>query len=129
MNARQTGLVIVLFVVLPTGSSAQWLKHPTPGVPRTAEGKPDLSAPAPRTENGTPDLSGLWRAERDVQSDFKPTDALPWAQEQANRFQGNLGTDTWAVLCLPPGPMINFTGPLKIVQTTGAVTVLYETSN
>jgi hypothetical protein len=68
MNARHTVVsVIVLFVVLlPTVNSAQWLKHPTPGMPRTSDGKPDLSAPAPRAENGTPDLSGLWRAERDV---------------------------------------------------------------
>ena len=27
---------------------AQWLNHPTPGMPRTADGKPNLSAPAPR---------------------------------------------------------------------------------
>ena len=28
---------------------AQWLNYPTPGIPRTADGKPDLSAQAPRT--------------------------------------------------------------------------------
>ena len=40
--------------------SAQWLKQPTPGLPRTAEGQPDLQAPAPRTADGKPDLSGIW---------------------------------------------------------------------
>lgn len=40
--------------------SAQWLKYPTPGVPRTADGKPDLAAPAPRTPDGKPDFSGIW---------------------------------------------------------------------
>ena len=41
-------------------ASAQWLHYPTAGIPRTADGKPDLSAPAPRTADGKPDLSGIW---------------------------------------------------------------------
>ena len=40
--------------------SAQWLDYPTGGVPRTPDGKPNLSAPAPRTADGQPDLSGMW---------------------------------------------------------------------
>jgi len=39
---------------------AQWLKYPTAGVPRTADGKPNLSAPAPRGPDGKPDFSGIW---------------------------------------------------------------------
>jgi hypothetical protein len=39
---------------------AQWLKYPTAGVPRTADGRPNLAAPAPRTADGKPDFSGLW---------------------------------------------------------------------
>jgi hypothetical protein len=39
---------------------AQWIKQPTLGIPRTADGKPDLTAPAPHTPDGKPDLSGLW---------------------------------------------------------------------
>jgi hypothetical protein len=41
-------------------ASAQWLKYPTFGTPRTADGKPNLSAPAPKAPDGKPDLSGLW---------------------------------------------------------------------
>ena len=41
---------------------AQWPKHPTPGIPRKTDGKPDLSAPAPRTADGKPDLNGIWQA-------------------------------------------------------------------
>ena len=39
---------------------AQWLDYPTAGVPRTADGKPNLAAPTPRTADGKPDLSGMW---------------------------------------------------------------------
>jgi hypothetical protein len=51
-----------LLVLLSTSVSlsAQWLGYPTPGIPRTADGKPSLSAPAPRTPDGKPDLSGIW---------------------------------------------------------------------
>ena len=44
-------------------ASAQWLNYPTPGTPRTKNGKPNLSAPAPRASNGKPDLSGVWQVE------------------------------------------------------------------
>ena len=44
--------------------AAQWLDYKTPGIPRTADGKPNLSAPAPKTPDGKPDLSGIWRGPR-----------------------------------------------------------------
>jgi hypothetical protein len=47
-------------LLLPVSLCAQWLNVKTPGIPRTADGKPDLTAPAPRTPDGKPDLSGLW---------------------------------------------------------------------
>jgi hypothetical protein len=43
--------------------AAQWLNNPTAGVPRTADGKVNMTAPAPRLTNGRPDLSGLWIGE------------------------------------------------------------------
>src|SRR5260370_39577031 len=52
--------VVLLSAFVP--ASAQWLKYRTPGMPRTADGKPNLSAPAPKTPDGKPDLSGLWQA-------------------------------------------------------------------
>jgi len=54
--------LFVLFAILSTGARAQWLHYPTPGIPRTRDGKPNLSAPAPRS-NGKPDVSGLWQVE------------------------------------------------------------------
>lgn len=39
---------------------AQWLNYHDRGIPRTRDGKPDLSAPAPRGPDRKPDLSGVW---------------------------------------------------------------------
>jgi hypothetical protein len=55
--------LFVLFALLSTGAYAQWLDFPTPGIPRTRDGKPNLSSPAPRTAEGKPDLSGVWMHE------------------------------------------------------------------
>jgi hypothetical protein len=45
------------------GAHAQWLNFPTPGTPRTRDGKPNLAAPVPRAADGKPDLSGVWMHE------------------------------------------------------------------
>ena len=61
---RHRDIWILLFLLAaPAFARAQWLDYPTPGIPRTPDGKPNLSAPAPRTSDGKPDLSGLWQTE------------------------------------------------------------------
>lgn len=52
--------LLILFGLLTTGVNAQWLNFPTPGTPRTPDGKPNLSAATPHTADGKPDLSGVW---------------------------------------------------------------------
>src|SRR5437867_11417304 len=51
---HMTTVVIALLLL-------QWVGVRLPNVPRTADGKPNLSAPAPKTPDGKPDLTGLWR--------------------------------------------------------------------
>ncbi len=56
----QAAATAVILAAVQPPLLAQWLNYPTPGVPRTADGKPNLSAPAPRNADGTPDFSGMW---------------------------------------------------------------------
>src|SRR5262245_22026505 len=52
--------VLPAIALIATPASAQWTKVPATKIPRTADGKPDLSAPAPRSPDGRPDLTGTW---------------------------------------------------------------------
>ena len=62
---RYEALLTAVFVILgtplaSTHLAAQWLKYPTAGVPRKADGKVDMSARSPRMADGKPDFSGIW---------------------------------------------------------------------
>ena len=111
---------------------AQWPNHPTPGIPRTPDGKPDLAAPAPRTPDGKPDLSGVWLVSNGsfyLASELQPEDIQPWAAALYKQREDDFRRDTDGIHCLPPGPKAgiglgNF--PMKIVQTPNLVVILYE---
>src|SRR6267154_1824237 len=141
---KSVDMRIALLALLCTTLSAQWLSYPTPGIPRTADGKPNLSAPAPKAPDGKPDLSGIWEAHEDLSPyggykahfmdlalDLKPAEApfQPWAKALSLERQDNQHKDDPLNLCLPPGvPRINTIAPFKIVQTPQLVIVLYETT-
>jgi len=55
---------IAATVFLTSVLSAQWPAYPTPGVPKTADGKANLAGPVPRGADGKPDLSGVWQYSR-----------------------------------------------------------------
>src|SRR5512138_30993 len=61
----------LLFLLLASSASAQWLNYPTPGTPRTRDGKPDFTARAPRTPDGRPDLSGVWHVEPTTMEEWR----------------------------------------------------------
>ena len=54
-------LVLMALITMTAPVVGQWVRYPTAGVPRGADGSPDLTAPAPRQPDGKPDLSGTWR--------------------------------------------------------------------
>src|SRR5262245_41859599 len=77
--------VTVLILVCCVSASAQWTNVPQSTVPRTADGKPNLSAPAPRLPDGKPDLSGIWNPPtgyvRNLMKDSKEEAPFqPWAK-------------------------------------------------
>ena len=107
--------------------NAQWLHYPTPGIPRTPDGKPDLSAPAPRTPDGKPDLSGLWRGDQSGEGETeKAIEAIqpqPWADALSKKRKEELFKDDMSVLCLPFGPRANV-GARKLIQTPTLIVIL-----
>ena len=128
--------IITLVVILAAPVVAQWLNLPTPGIPRTADGKPNWTAPVPRTPDGKPDLSGLWRPELtpyrfDVIQDVKDEEIFrPGAEALFLKRAVNLRHDNPVTHCLPAGPQAIFaagsTRFYRIVQSPNVVALLYE---
>ena len=130
----------IVFALLATAASsplvAQWATLPTPGMPRTADGKPNLAAPTPRTADGKPDFSGLYTRvssyDRDVVKDGKASDVQPWADALTKQRMETFGKENPAVLCQPEGPhYINSeggnasSGMVRIVQNPGVIVFLH----
>jgi hypothetical protein len=116
--------------------AAQWLHYPTPGMPRTPEGKPNLSAPAPKMPDGKPDLSGIWASAdnkylQNLAADGIEVPFQPWAEKLYKERSENLGKGRPSERCLTHGVTdfdalgINW----KIIQTPGMIAVLYEAYN
>jgi hypothetical protein len=126
-----------IVVAVSTPAAAQWLTQSTAGIPRTADGKPNLSAPAPRTSDGRPDLSGLWAVNTppgyvgNIAADLEPSDIQPWAADLFKKRIEDLGKDDPGTIgCLPLGPRHIIGGGsvrlAKFIQTPNLIVVLYE---
>ena len=134
--ARATQLFVLFLVSLAAvePSAAQWIKHPTLGIPRTADGQADLKAPAPRTADGRPDLSGMWGWQPGkylgaVWQEQGPQHLQPWALELVKQRSERMGKDDPANFdCLPQGPRMNLFAPIpvKFVQTPALLIILSE---
>jgi hypothetical protein len=127
----------IILTALATPLAAQWVNYPTPGIPRTADGKPNLAAPAPRAADGKPDLTGLWQwlspdtAIGNVAlrkpGDLQPADIQPWVQALLQQRAENFGIENPRYQCLPDGP--NYSagqGFKRILQTPAMVAILQE---
>jgi hypothetical protein len=140
----------LVFVLACPMVSAQWLNYPSVGVPRTADGKPNLSAPAPHTKDGHPDLSGMWDIEHnrpcppggcndmmvgqefvDIGWSLRDKGGLPyqpWAAQLVKERMAINGQGDPSSHCVPVGLVKMETHPLyrKIVQTPGLILMLSE---
>ena len=116
---------------------AQWFNYPTPGLPRTPDGKVDLSAPAPRAPDGKPDLSGLWQPAaggsdpqfRDIALNIKEGLPLqPWSAALLKQRHEDVYKDDPDGHCKPLGPvkMHLHPYPRKMFQLPGVVLLLFE---
>ena len=155
---RRVHVLISAFVVVTTlqaVGSAQWIQYPAEGIPRNADGTPNLTAPAPRLPNGHPDLSGTWHAAqarqcknakgqivpcgielggsplggnlgRNLPGGFLPYQ--PWARKVFDDRHAALSIDDPHVRCLPDNPPRHWTLPhlTKIIQTPKQLAMLYE---
>jgi hypothetical protein len=146
------GLIVICAALSPT-LSAQWPSYPTAGVPRLPNGEPNVDAAVPKTADGKPDLSGLWRGAggvgqqgappapasgpplatfRDVGAGFKEGLPLtPSGAELLKKRKADNSKDNPEANCLPMGIMQFHTqgAPRKFYQTPAALVILYEASS
>jgi hypothetical protein len=134
-----------------TQLAAQWVKYPTAGVPRTADGKVDVSAAAPRLADGKPDFSGIWTSDevdpRRPGVAPNPNDAttsrkmvnfgvelpggLPyqaWLAPLVKQRTANRAIDDPHIVCMPDNFLRAYGMPhlLKFVHTPGLFLTLNE---
>ena len=157
MNAAVHAVCLAVGLGVAASSlSAQWARHPTPNVPRTPSGEPNMEAPTPRTADGKPDLSGLWRAggggpggRRGATPPPAPPAGPPVAgfANVGQNIQGGLpltplgaellktrrdanSKDNPEAHCLPMGIIQLHTqgAPRKFIQTPKEIVILYEAS-
>jgi hypothetical protein len=142
------GVRVLAFGLFLSPLTAQWVTYPTHGVPRTADGKPNLDAACPRAADGKPDFSGLWvmqptrkanpdfpgcepTAEEFINIGFALKDGLPyqaWAADLVKSRRAELRLHDPMSHCLPIGPvrLHTFTTPSKVLQTPGLLVLLNE---
>ena len=128
--------------------SAQWINYPSSGVPKKADGTPNLDAPTPRTGDGRPDLSGLWLLEKNLPC---PKDGCPdmevsrefvnlgwnvpggvpyqpWAAALVKARREQNGKDDPGANCRPTGIVKETINPFfrKLIQLPGLLVILME---
>ena len=151
IERRLCMLISVMIAMLggPALCLGQWIHYPTAGVPRKADGKPDLTALAPRLPDGKPDFSGIWHTA--VINQCVPETGLfcgqeiggsPLALNIGREFPAGLPYQPWAaelvkqrfskddphVRCLPDNPPRTWVMPhlTKAVHTPRLLVLLYE---
>ncbi|MEI9811175.1 MAG: hypothetical protein WDO18_00230 [Acidobacteriota bacterium] len=140
--------------ILAVAAHGQWIGYKVAGVPRTSDGKPNLTAPAPRV-NGKPDFTGIWathpakygEAETvipgigilavpgddpagmskyffSVLADYKPDEI----QMTAAALDKQKSMRPPPSACIPPSPPMADALPVgrRVIQTDKLIAILYE---
>jgi hypothetical protein len=147
-------ILLVLAIGVPAPGYGQWVKYRTEGVPRNADGSPNLNAPAPRLPDGKPDFSGVWHAanpnrcipgvnrfiECGTEIGGSPLGGnlgrnlqgglpyQPWAAALAQQRRADDSRDDPHVRCLPDNPPRAWTLPhlTKAIHSPKLLVLLYE---
>jgi hypothetical protein len=148
-NERFAMLAFIAMSGAPAPGFGQWVHYPTPGVPRKADGTPNLTAPPPRLSDGKPDFSGIWhtavinRCNQKTGQFYGPEiGGSPLALNIGQDLPGGLPYQPWAaelvkqrfskddphVRCLPDNPPRTWGMPhlTKAVHTPRLLMLLYE---
>ena len=153
---NKTAVVVVVAIgvaCVAVPAAAQWLRYPTTGVPRKADGTVNLSAPTPRTPDGKPDFSGIWITGKPLCPNPDPVTYLcgaelplsreginfgidmpgglpyqPWLAALVKERTANDAKDDPHVRCLPDTFVRAYGLPhlLKFIQTPGLLVMLNE---
>ena len=124
-------MAVFVFLGFVSVAGAQWLNVKDPRIPRTSDGKPDVSAPAPRTAAGTPSLQGTWRPAlpRHDPGEGMDVPLQPWARALYEERRRTNGANRPTIHCLPagiPDGMMVRGLPWKVVQTPDVTIILIE---
>jgi hypothetical protein len=119
-------LATLIFAAGAMPAAAQWLDRPWPGIPRTADGKPNLAAPAPRGPDGKPDLTGIWNGPIPVTRP-DPANAQPWVNDLFRQRQQEYHRGRPFFQCLPSGPEADrFAAWKRVLQTPTVIAILND---
>ena len=120
-------LATLILLASTTPLAAQWLTLATPDIPRTAEGEPDLFAPAPSSADGHRDLSGLWDPVGISSDLLDPTKIHEWARMLIAERESRFFADNPGFQCLPRGPgYLTLERMRRIVQSPTMMAILNE---
>ncbi len=153
---KAPGAIALIAFAASTNLGAQWIKYPTAGVPRKADGSVNMTAPAPRMADGKPDLSGIWttaepnRPGGSAKANDRPGDQAnitashqmanigvdlpgglpyqPWLVPIVKERTDNLAKDDPHIRCFPDNFLRAYGLPhlLKFIQTPNLLVVLDE---
>ncbi|HEX4997612.1 MAG TPA: hypothetical protein VFY29_05275 [Terriglobia bacterium] len=151
-SRRYAAVVLAaLFLLGASHLAAQWVRYPTAGVARKADGSPDMSAVTPRMADGKPDFSGIWSSDevdaRRPNVPPNPYDATtsrrmvnlgvelpgglpyqPWLAALVKERTANHAIDDPHIRCMPDNYLRSFGMPhlIKFVQVPNLLLILNE---